>query len=159
MRVSTLFLPLALLMMSACAPVSDDLAPSALSVSYEAIFDSVLPREGHHTRQESQIVTAPGDGFEFTLENLPDAAFDLGQTGSGQRLDLHVNVRAAQLESGEVHYAIRLTTQPVGGGDASLLAEPSLVVAAGETATIHLGQDGGEYHTSFTLDLTASLVQ
>ncbi|WP_339743541.1 hypothetical protein [uncultured Maricaulis sp.] len=160
MRLLPLVSPLALLAMSACTPTSvEQVMVPGLNVSYEATFDSMLPREGHYTRQTSQVVMVPGEGFEFTLPDLPDAAFDLGQIGTGQRLDLHVNLTAAPLESGEIRYAVRLTTQPVGGGDASLLAEPSLVVADGETATVHLGQDGGEFHTSFTLDLTGARVQ
>tara|TARA_R110000868_G_scaffold144412_1_gene363576 strand:- start:20249 stop:20728 length:480 start_codon:yes stop_codon:yes gene_type:complete len=151
-------LPLAMVAACATPDASDDVAP-ALTVSYEATFDSVLPGAAHNSRQTSQVVLAHGQTFDFTLEDLPDGAFDMGQVGSGQRLDLHVNLSASRLDSGEISYAVRLTTQPAGGGETSPLAEPSLVVAAGETATVHLGQDGGEFHTGFTLDLQAVPVQ
>jgi hypothetical protein len=151
-------LPLAMVAACATADASDDVAP-ALTVSYEATFDSVLPGVAHNSRQTSQVVLAPGQTFDFTVADLPDGAFDMAQLGTGQRLDLHVNLSASRLDSGDIHYAVRLTTQPAGGGEASPLAEPSLVVAAGETATVHLGQDGGEFYTGFTLDLNAEPIR
>lgn len=156
MRLSAIFLPIALLAMSACTSVAPDRAPR-LGIAFDASVNAGLAHENFSARRTSEIELAPGEAYVFRMDDLPVAAFDLGLMGSDARLDLDVSIMANRTEDDAVLYQVSLTTR--GQGESHVIATPSLLVAHGETATVHLGQDGGEFQTGFTLDLRSLQTQ
>ena len=165
MRFSILILPLVLLALSGCAPTTAQMAQQsspdpvqklAIAVDATAVVDS--PNEQNYRRVTADLEIAPGETYRLRMEDVSATTFDLGLVGSDTRLDLVMAIVAGRQESGEILYEVTVTTQADSVGEEQVIATPSLLAAEGETATIHIGQDGGDFQAGFTLDLRASLV-
>jgi hypothetical protein len=165
MRPSVLILPLALLALSGCAPANTEIAQQSspdpvqsLAMAVNATVTVDAPHEQDFTRVTADLEIAPGETYRMRMDNISATTLDLGLVGSGTRLDLLVAIMASGQESGDILYEVTLTTQADSADEPQVIATPRLLVAEGETATIHLGQDAGEIQAGFTLDLTASRV-
>lgn len=161
MRLMSVFGVSAAALLAACTHVGDTqtaAVPADLVTTYSASLSAQLDGERLSRSETSQFRTPAGsdDVFYTTFEDLPAAFFDLADLGSDERRTLIVGMQPTLVETGEVFYRIHLVFHDESGTRPSALAnQPELLVALGETATVHLGQDAGAINTSFTLDLSS----
>tara|TARA_R110002072_G_scaffold71403_7_gene171293 strand:+ start:1343 stop:1846 length:504 start_codon:yes stop_codon:yes gene_type:complete len=164
-RLSVVILPLVAVALSACTPSNTPATPPSaseqvqrLAVMLDATASVDFPNEQTFTRVTANPEIAPGEVYRLSMDDLSATTFDLGQVGSGARLDLVAAVMASALEGGDILFEVTLTTQGDGDSESQVVATPRLLVREGEIATVHIGQDAGDFQAGFTLDLQASPV-
>lgn len=162
-RLSVVILPLVALALSACTPSNAPAHPPSapeqvqrLAVMLDATASVDLPNEQTFTRATANPQIAPGEVYRLRMDDLSATTFDLGLVGSGAKLDLVAAVMASAQQGGDILFEVTLTTQGDGDSEPQIVATPRLLVREGETATVHIGQDAGEFQAGFTLDLQAS---
>ncbi|WP_417467271.1 hypothetical protein [Maricaulis sp.] len=131
-----------------------------LGVDARALVQWADARPGRNYVQRQTTAIAVGGGQTLVLQfpGLPAEVFNPAALGD-EMLDLTVTVLTTVLDTGGVHHAVTLETVGTETGRFEIVAQPSLTVAEGETATVHIGTDApGQLEAGFTLDLVASRI-
>lgn len=134
---------------------------TSLMTRYSVSVEAALP-DLRVSREEVSSFRSDGRGetvmFVY-LENLPAGVADLSDAHGSESRTLMVGMQPMRGGDGRITYDIHLAFQDDAHARPFGLEEsPRLVVAEGETATVHLGQEAGDIYSRLVIDLTSHTV-